>query len=77
MDDLPFVLRSRTTPQEGMKIVHDINAAMKPHKIVATGFAIGRQIDDETIPVMDAFTAAGHKVGNHSWSHPDYDTLTR
>ena len=77
IDDLPFVLRSRTTPQEGMKIVHDINAAMKPHKIVATGFAIGRQIDDETIPVMDAFTAAGHKVGNHSWSHPDYDTLTR
>ncbi|WP_375264374.1 polysaccharide deacetylase family protein [Planktotalea sp.] len=77
IDDLPFVLRSRTTPQEGLKIVHDINAAMNPYNIVATSFAIGRHIDKETKPVMDVFTGAGHKVGNHSWSHPDYDTLTR
>ena len=26
---------------------------------------------------MEAFAGAGHTVGNHSWSHPDYDTLTR
>lgn len=77
IDDLPYVFRSRTTPQEGMKIVLDMNAALKRHNIVATGFAIGNQIDNETMPVMDAFVAAGHKVGNHSWSHPDYDTLTR
>ncbi|MDG1075434.1 MAG: hypothetical protein P8P65_02130 [Planktotalea sp.] len=38
-------------PQEGMTIVQDVIAAMKPYDIVATGFAIGRQIDDETIPV--------------------------
>jgi hypothetical protein len=28
LDDLPYVLRSRTTPQEGMKIVRDVNAAL-------------------------------------------------
>jgi peptidoglycan/xylan/chitin deacetylase (PgdA/CDA1 family) len=77
LDDLPYVLRSRTPPQEVMTIVQDVIAAMKLYDIVATGFAIGRQIDDETIPVMEAFVGAGHTVGNHSWSHPDYDTLTR
>jgi len=77
LDDLPYVLRSRTTPQEGMKIIRDVNAALKTHDIIATGFAIGNQINEETAPVMDAFANAGHTVGNHSWSHPDYDTLTR
>lgn len=77
LDDLPYVLRSRTTPQEGMKIVRDVNAALKAHDIIAMGFAIGNQINKETAPAMDAFARAGHTVGNHSWSHPDYDTLTR
>ena len=77
LDDLPYVLRSRTTPQEGMKIIRDVNAALKTHDIIATGFAIGNQINEETAPVMDAFANAGHTVGNHSWSHPDYGTLTR
>jgi len=77
LDDLPYVMPSRTTPQEGLKIVRDVNAALKAHEIIATGFAIGRHINVETIPVMDAFSEAGHTVGNHSWSHPDYGTLTR
>lgn len=77
IDDLPYVPRSRTTPQEGMKIVRDVNTALKTHNIVATGFAIGNQINAETIPAMDAFSSAGHTVGNHSWSHANYDTLTK
>lgn len=77
IDDLPYIPRARTTPQEGMKIVHDVNAALKAHSITATGFAIGNQIVTETLPAMDAFARAGHTLGNHSWSHADYDTLTR
>lgn len=77
LDDLPYVLRSRTTPQEGMQIVHDVTAALKNHDIIATGLAIGNQINAETKPVIDIFAGAGHTLGNHSWSHPDYDTLTR
>lgn len=77
IDDLPYVMRSRTTPQEGVKIVRDVTAALKAHDITATGFAIGNQLNLETFPAMQAFADAGHLVGNHSWSHPDYDSLSR
>jgi peptidoglycan/xylan/chitin deacetylase (PgdA/CDA1 family) len=76
IDDLPYVMFSRTTPQEGLGYVQRINETLLDHKIVATGFAVGQQVTDETTPALQAFSDAGHAVGNHSWSHPDYGTLT-
>jgi peptidoglycan/xylan/chitin deacetylase (PgdA/CDA1 family) len=76
IDDLPYVMPSRTSPQEGLRYVKRINTALNDHGIVATGFAVGQQITPKTIPALRAFADAGHTIGNHSWSHPDYDTLT-
>lgn len=76
IDDLPFVPRSRTSIEDGLTHVEDINAALAKHNIIATGFAVGKQIDAETIPAIQAFTDAGHAIGNHSWSHPDYGNLS-
>lgn len=76
LDDLPYVMPSRTTPEDGLRYVQSINQALQEHGIVATGFAIGGQINDDTAPALQAFADAGHTVGNHSWSHPDYGTLT-
>lgn len=76
IDDLPYVPRSKTSPQEGLGYVESIKIALAKHDIVATGFAVGQQIDAATIPAIQAFADGGHTIGNHSWSHPDYGKLT-
>lgn len=76
IDDLPYVMPSRTTPEDGLRYVQSINQALEKHGILAVGFAFGAQITTESTPALQAFADAGHIIGNHSWSHSDYDTLT-
>ncbi|MEM8789283.1 MAG: polysaccharide deacetylase family protein [Pseudomonadota bacterium] len=75
-DDLPYVLPSRTSPAEGVAQVHAVNEALAAHRMVATGFAVGSQTGWRSRRAIAAFADAGHTIGNHSWSHPDYGTLT-
>ena len=76
IDDLPYETPRRTSPQEGLAIAKAINEALADHRVIATGFVIGANINDSTIPALEAFRDAGHSIGNHSWSHPDYNTIT-
>lgn len=76
LDDLPYVMPSRTSPEQGLGYVQHINAALAQHDITATGFAVGQMINARSRPALQAFKDAGHTVGNHSWSHLDYGTLT-
>jgi len=77
LDDLPYVPQSRTTPAEGLDLTRNVTAALGRHSITATGFAVGQQVSGETRPALEAFAAAGHQIGNHSWSHPDAGTLSK
>lgn len=76
IDDLPYVMPSKTSPEDGLKYVERIASALQDHGIIATGFAVGQQINAISEPALHAFKDAGHTIGNHSWSHPDYGTLT-
>lgn len=76
IDDLPYVMPSRTTPQAGLSYVQQVNRTLRDHGITATGFAIGQQLKPDTLPALRAFAKAGHIIGNHSWSHPSFDDLT-
>ncbi|KIT16560.1 polysaccharide deacetylase family protein [Jannaschia aquimarina] len=76
LDDLPYVMPSRTSPSEGLAQVRAVNEALAAHGVEATGFAVGGQIGWRSRRAVAAFAEAGHTVGNHSWSHPDYGTLT-
>lgn len=76
LDDLPYVMPSRTSPSEGLTQVRAVTEALAVHGVVATGFAVGGQIGWRSRRAVSAFAEAGHTVGNHSWSHPDYGTLT-
>ena len=76
LDDLPYALPSRTSPSEGLGQVRAVVEALDAHGITATGFAVGGQIGWRSRRALNAFAEAGHTVGNHSWSHPDYGTLT-
>ena len=75
IDDLPYVMPSRTTVEEGMNQAQAIIATLEKQGVEAVGFAVGQHVTAETAPLMDMFVNAGHVIGNHSWSHPDYGTL--
>lgn len=77
IDDLPYVMPSRTSPEDGLRYTNQITAVLQEHGIVATGFAVGQHINPQSRPALQAFADAGHTIGNHGWSHPDYGTLTR
>jgi peptidoglycan/xylan/chitin deacetylase (PgdA/CDA1 family) len=76
LDDLPYALPSRTSPQQGRAQASAIVAALAKHDIRATGFVVGRQLNWRSRRALRVFATAGHGIGNHSWSHPDYGTLT-
>ena len=76
VDDLPYVMPSRTAPDEGLGYAKQMSTALQERGIRATGFAVGGQINSDTRPALAAFAAGGHTIGNHSWSHPDYGTLS-
>ena len=63
-DDGP---NSVTTPQ-----VLDI---LKQQNIKATFFLIGKHVPGNE-PLLRRMHAEGHEIGNHSWDHPDFTTLT-
>lgn len=51
------------------KHTDSVLAILDEHNVKATFFVTGREVEtfpDETIKIM----AAGHELGNHSWSHP-------
>lgn len=76
VDDLPYAMPRRTSPQEGIAIVKAINKALAERNVIATGFVIGGNINESTLPALETFRDAGHSIGNHSWSHPDYNKMT-
>ncbi|MHA3916186.1 polysaccharide deacetylase family protein [Halovulum sp. GXIMD14793] len=76
VDDLPYVTFGGASPVDGLRYAESITSALRQHGIVATGFVIGQNISPETRPALQVFADAGHAIGNHSWSHPDYGNLT-
>lgn len=44
---------------------------LKSYGIKATFFLVGENMNDSTKDVIDRMVAAGHEIGNHSWSYFD------
>lgn len=76
VDDLPYVTFGGATPEDGLGYARKVTAALEAHGVVATGFVIGGNVDARTRPALEVFAQAGHTIGNHSWSHPDYGDIT-
>jgi peptidoglycan-N-acetylglucosamine deacetylase len=70
LDDFrPFETGQMSRPERNERIL----AALKAHKVKAAGFPIaGAVADAEGSTILDAWGGAGHMIGNHSYSHPDY-----
>src|SRR5579875_870127 len=60
-------------------VVHSILATLKREKMPPTyGFVNGFRVAQYPyqIHILQAWRAAGNPVGNHTWSHPEFDKLT-
>jgi peptidoglycan/xylan/chitin deacetylase (PgdA/CDA1 family) len=84
VDDLPYAaggVRPNLSPAaapEARAVNRAILAALLRHHVPATGFVIGRGVDQlgATGPrLLRRWIAAGFDLGNHSYSHPDIDKL--
>jgi peptidoglycan/xylan/chitin deacetylase (PgdA/CDA1 family) len=84
IDDLPYVHRGTDgylpAAQRGTAA---ILAALKKHAAPAVGFVVERQLEADTIHeragregLLAQWVAAGHLLGNHTFSHPDANRLT-
>jgi len=79
IDDLPFVGLPKNIAkqeEEGLKVVQSINKSLDAYQITATGFVVGQRVNKKTIPALQAFIDAGNLIGNHSWSHADFNKIS-
>jgi peptidoglycan/xylan/chitin deacetylase (PgdA/CDA1 family)/ketosteroid isomerase-like protein len=75
VDDLP-VAGGHRDPEERRRITAALLAALQKHRVPAVAFVIASQVEtpaDEAI--LEAWLSAGHELGSHSWSHPNYTRL--
>ena len=72
-DELP-VARS-FDEVDAVAVNRTILAALKSHKVKATGFVVGEQIEG-AYDVLGEWLNQGHRLGNGTWSGQDYNELT-
>lgn len=82
VDDLPYVAVS-TAPDlapSQSKAAFAVNRrlldAFKRHGVPATGFVIQKSVDSlDASPILQQWIAAGHDLGNHTYSHKSANAL--
>ena len=52
------------------EVTPQVVAELGRRGLTATFFVVGRRLDDDTLPIVADVVAAGHPVGNHTFSHP-------
>lgn len=79
-DDLPCAGPCGTLETE-RSITERLLAALAREKAPAVGFVIGGQLDrvpaerQARIALLERWRSAGHLLGNHTYSHPDLNTM--
>ena len=82
-DDLPFAAAhpaSRSNADAAAKINQAILAGLARHHVPVTGFVIQKRVEELGIKdgtaILNQWTARGHDLANHTYSHPDINQLT-
>jgi peptidoglycan/xylan/chitin deacetylase (PgdA/CDA1 family)/ketosteroid isomerase-like protein len=76
VDDLPIAGgRGHDDPEERRRITEGLLGHLERHGIQAVGLVTWRHVrDDGDRALLERWLAAGHELGNHSHSHPNYTT---
>jgi len=74
VDDLPIALGSmHEGPPERERITRELLANFERHGIQAVGMVTWRNVRGPAdLRLLEMWLEAGHELGNHSYSHPDY-----
>lgn len=75
-DDLPFGYARTLTIEQQRDAVARVLATLRTHNITAAMFVVGGTITNQNRELVDAVAAAGHTIGNHSFSHRDLGTMS-
>ena len=81
-DDLPYVRMSEAPYlPSAQKATAKILSTLKKHKVPAVGFVNERQLEwgddrEGRTALLRDWVASGMMLGNHTWSHPDFNRLT-
>jgi peptidoglycan/xylan/chitin deacetylase (PgdA/CDA1 family) len=78
IDDLPKIMGNDSI-ESATEATAKIVASLARHQVPALGFVIGRQVfmDDQVdarLDLLRQWLAAGSDLGNHSFSHPSFNT---
>ena len=81
MDDLPFVrIGEGDYVDRARPVTAKILSALKKHKAPAVGFVNEHMLQDprkdERIDLLRQWVKSGMILGNHTYSHPDFNNLT-
>ena len=74
VDDLPIALGSmHQDPAERERITRELLANFERHDIHAVGMVTWRNVRGPAdLELLEMWLEAGHELGNHSYSHPDF-----
>lgn len=76
LDDLPTLsYDGLLNRNEQEKYFHEILKILEKHKIKAIGFVNGSNLHGFRHQLLDNFYESGHIVGNHTYSHPDFNNV--
>lgn len=82
-DDLPFVGDGASVARDAQAARaanHKILAALVRHRVPATGFVIQSSVEKlgpaAGAQILQSWVDAGKDLGNHTYSHPNFDELT-
>ena len=76
LDDLPFGYARNLTIEQRRDGVARVLATLRKYDITAAMFVVGSGITEHNRDFIDAVAAAGHTIGNHSFSHRDFGTMS-
>lgn len=75
IDDMPFLSgKAYWTPEQESDGFRSVMSALKKHNVKVIGFVNGSRIKEHHRVLFDEFIAAGHVIGNHTSTHPDFNT---
>jgi len=73
-DDLPAA--GTTRPDDARRINRGILLALKHHRAPAVGFVNEQKVERLGSGSLKGWRQAGNSLGNHTYSHPDYNDIT-
>ena len=75
-DDLPFGYAKNLLIEQRREAVVQVLATLRKYNIKVAMFVVGSSLTDQNRDFVDAIAAAGHTIGNHSFSHRDFGTMS-